>query len=228
MMATAQRTGKVLIVGHTLRFDPRYRAVHDAIAAGRLGRIQSLSCRRAMWTREGIPYAMRTNLPLCLGVHDLDIARWCAGEIVRVYAEPGPSLLAPPTADSITATLRFESGATGVLELAWNLPEASAVAWDTHFVCVGTERSAYLELRGGANVGDSGDLVPELTYMYEVDEVPGGVVAVMDRLFLRELREPGSWPGGNLEDARRAVELALAITESASSGRPVDVPPSMR
>jgi hypothetical protein len=113
----------------------------------------------------------------------------------------------------------------GVLELAWNLPEATGVAWETQLACVGTERSAYVELRGSGEVGD-GDLMPELTYMYDVEGLAGGIVAEMDRFFIRELREPGSWPGGNLADARRAVEIALALTQSAASGRPIDLPPA--
>ena len=45
--------------------------------------------RRTSWASEGRMVRGRTTLPMYLGVHDLDIFRWLAGDIDCVYAEAG-------------------------------------------------------------------------------------------------------------------------------------------
>ena len=225
IIEAATRSGRPLLPAHTMRFEPRYRAIHDAIARGDLGELVHLSARRATWVPEGRRYAGQTHLELCLGVHDLDVLRWCAGEIERVHAEAAPGRMSGGRADAIVATLRFSSGAVGVLELSWALPEETRVAWDTYLHCIGTKRSAYAALRGtdSALLGLAGDMMPDLTYTFEIDGVPGGVVRVQDEHFLQEVRRPGTWPGATIEDARRAVQAALALAESCATGKPVEL-----
>jgi predicted dehydrogenase len=219
MVAAAERHGIPLFVGHTVRFDPAYRAVQAAVAEGLLGRLLSLSARRSMGADEGRIYAGRTDPALCLGVHDIDVLRWCAGEVTRVSAETGPALIHPDSPDVVVATLRFASGAVGVLEMCWALPAATGVAWESALVIVGSEDSRYLEQRGGSG----GDLAPEYSYAFEVEGLPGGVMHMQDEHFLRAARDPGRWPGGTLGDARRAVEIALAIGQAAATGSVVEL-----
>jgi predicted dehydrogenase len=168
---------------------------------------------------EGRIYAGRTSLALCLGVHDLDVIRWVAGEVTRVYGEAGPSVLDPASADSFVATLRLATGAVASIDLGWALPERTGVTWDTHLVVVGSRASAYLEVRGG----DLGGLSPELTYVADVAGVPAGVVRVQDEHFLRAVRDRRTWPGASPADARRALEVALALDRSAAQGEPLAV-----
>ena len=112
MIEAAETSGRPLFVAHTLRFDPRYRVVYEAVSRGELGAVRQLAARRGMTAAEGRIYAGRTDLALCLGVHDLDVMRWCAGEIDRVHAEPGPPNSAG-NPEFLVATLRFGSRAVG-------------------------------------------------------------------------------------------------------------------
>jgi predicted dehydrogenase len=219
IVEAAARSGTFLAVAHTVRFDPRYRALRERVAHDELGPLLSLSARRAMAAPEGRIYAGRTTLALCLGVHDLDAIRWIAGEIVRVHAEAGPSLLHHGSADALAATLRLASGAVATLELSWALPERAGVEWDTTLVAIGAGSSAYLELRGGQGA----DLMPEMSYIGDVGGIPTGVLRAQDEHFIRAVRDPSGWPGGTPADARRAVELALALDRSAQTGSPLDV-----
>jgi predicted dehydrogenase len=219
MVAAVERHGVPLFVGHAVRFDPAYRAAQAAVAEGLLGRLLSLSARRSMGVDEGRIYAGRTDPTLCLGVHDIDVMRWCAGEVTRVAAETGPALLHPDSPDVVVATLRFASGAVGLLEMCWALPAATGVEWEGALVIVGTEGSRYLEQRGGTG----GDLAPELSYAFEVAGLSGGVMRMQDEHFLLAARDPDRWPGGTLGDARRAVEIALAIGQAAATGSVVEL-----
>jgi predicted dehydrogenase len=219
MAAAATRHDRPLFVAHTLRFDPRYVAIHADAARGAFGPLISLSARRCMDAEEGRIYAGRTDLALCLGVHDIDVMRWCAGEIAQVSAEAGPSILHEASHDALAVSMRFGCGAVGHLDLCWALPPEAGVAWDTSFVVVGVEGSRYLELRGG----HGGDLMPELTYEFDVHGLAGGVVRLQDEHFLRAVRDPTAWPGASLDDARRAVEIALAIGAAVRAATPVEV-----
>ena len=225
MLAAADAVGRPLLAAHTLRFEPRYRRIREAVARGELGDVVQLAARRATWAPEGRIYGAQTRLELCLGVHDLDLMRWYAGEIDRVHAEAVPGRVSHSPTDAVSATIRFRSGAIGLLELSWALPEETGIAWDTYLHCIGTRRSVYTEVRGtdDARLGLAGDAFPDLTYVFEIEGVPGGVVRVQDEHFLRAVREPQSWPGASASDARRAVEVALALIDSASSGRVVSL-----
>jgi predicted dehydrogenase len=225
MLAAAVAADRPLWVAHTLRFEPRYRRIREAVERGELGDIVQLAARRATWAPEGRIYGSQTRLELCLGVHDLDVMRWLAGEIERVHAEATAADISGSASDAVAATLRFRSGAIGSLELSWALPEATGVAWDTALHCIGTERSLYVALRGtdDSRIGEAGDVFPDLSYVYEVDGIPGGVVRLQDEHFLRAVRSPDSWPGASATDGRRAVEAALALVRSAESGQPVSL-----
>ncbi len=168
-------------------------------------------------------YGQRTRLELCLGVHDLDAMRWCAGEIDRVYAEAAPGRVSGSGTDAVSATVKFRSGAIGLLELSWALPEETGIAWDTYFHCIGSQRSVYTELRGtdDARLGLAGDLLPDLTYTFDIEGIPGGVVRVQDEHFVRAVHHPETWPGASVADARRAVEATLALATSADESRVV-------
>jgi predicted dehydrogenase len=211
MIDAAEDAGRRLAAAHTLRFDPRYRAVRARVSSGELGELLSIGTRRWMTRSEGELYAGRTTLALCLGVHDIDIIRWIGGEIVRVHAEAGPCTVHPSSADTLLGTLALGSGAIASIDLGWALPEGAGVDWDTQLVVIGTDASGYVELRGGSH----GGLMPELTYVADVCGVPFGVVRAQDEQFTRAVAGAAPWPGASPADARRALEVALAIGQSA-------------
>ena len=53
IIAAAEQSKGIIQIGHICRFNPRYRAAKEAIAAGRIGKIVSMASRRnipAAWT----------------------------------------------------------------------------------------------------------------------------------------------------------------------------------
>ena len=109
-------------VGFQRRFDPAYAEAKRALTAGELG--QLLSFRGVSRDPSPPPLAfLKTSggLMLDLGVHDLDTMRFLVGEVAEVYAagsvQKMPELAQYGLFDSAVATVRFENGALGTLEL---------------------------------------------------------------------------------------------------------------
>jgi myo-inositol 2-dehydrogenase/D-chiro-inositol 1-dehydrogenase len=201
MIAAAARTGSMLAIGHTERFDPGFSALAQAFGSGELGDPIHLVARRESNAAEREVYARRTTLAVELAIHDLDIFRWLAGDVDRVYGEtaavPGGELEA-----SLVATVRFTSGAVGTLAASWSHSPESEIEFERRFSVVGT--------RGSAEVGGPPAAAPNASLAAELDR------------FLDSVHSGRSWP---LEpaDARAALAAALAIDRSVASGAPTQV-----
>ena len=223
MIERAQSRGGTLVVGHILRFDLRYLTVADGVRDGRLGRPVHLVARRTSWADEGRAVRGRTTLPLYLGVHDLDVFRWLAGDIDRVFAEAGGAgVVGEGIADTIAATVRFANGAVGLLELSWGTPRGSGIEWDSRLAYVGTEGSAYVDIveTGVSLFTPDGPSFPDTTYWPKAHDEPVGILRFEDERFLGLVRGRTTWPL-SLGDARAAVAAALALDRSVAEGRPV-------
>ena len=122
VVQVVQQTQVQCQVGFQRRFDPAYVEVKRALTAGELG--QLLSFRGV--SRDPAPPPLEFlktsgGLMLDLGIHDLDTMRFLVGEVVEVYAvgsvQKMPELAQYGLFDSAVATVRFENGALGTLEL---------------------------------------------------------------------------------------------------------------
>ena len=81
-----------VLAGHILRFEARYAAARQAIEAGDLGGAGACHERIGLVGDQDILRG-RTTIPLYYGVHELDLARWFAGEVQRIYAERSEGVL---------------------------------------------------------------------------------------------------------------------------------------
>ena len=205
MIAAAERTGALLALGHAARFDPGYRRVAEALADGSLGEPVHLLARRASNIAEREVYAARTSLAVELAVHDLDLFRWLAGDIERVYAEIS-TLPDGERETSLVATLRFRSGAVGALEASWAYPPESGIDFESELLLVGT--------RGVARYRHGEDSSLE-------DESRSAIAAELDHFFAH-VRGVADWPLG-LADARAALAASLALDRSAATGSPIEI-----
>jgi UDP-N-acetylglucosamine 3-dehydrogenase len=246
MIRAERESGRSLVIGHCLRFDPRYVAVKEKVASGGLGRAIHTSTRRNGSFAEGRHLVGRTTLPLYLSVHDLDVLQWILGSrIARVHAEGAAVRMADVGGvDTVVATLRFDDGSVGIHETSWALPDEAGLAFGDHyFSYVGTLGCAYIEIRaqnvtiyGGGEeasaakgaapawVSGARGLVeyPETTYMPEAFGVPSGIYMAELEHFLIGVRS-GTPSAIRSEEARSALAAALALEESLARGGPVDV-----
>ena len=225
IISVANRTGGRFAVGHTMRFDPDYIALADSVASGSIGTPVHLSARRNVPAFEGRLLFNRTTLAAEVGVHDIDLLRWLAGPVERVFAmSAATSTLGDGAVDAITGTLRFASGAVGIVEFNWIMNSDSALSSDYRLAVFGTEGAGYVEMRDPATTVFARDGAKWLRTggQFDVRGTVSGVVAIEDRHFLATVRGLREWPV-TLEDARAALEVALALDRSMVEGKPVYV-----
>ena len=139
IIAASKKAKGILQIGHICRFNPRYRAAKEAIAAGRIGKIVSLASRRnipAAWT----PTILNKIGPIVGdAIHDTDLMLWFTGDrVVSAYAQTVDvrGLKHPDIGQTM---YRFAGGATATLETVWCMPDKTPYDIDERMNIIGTE-----------------------------------------------------------------------------------------
>src|SRR5690606_22099393 len=76
----AEKMERLLLVGHVLRFDPRYTYAQQAASSGRLGTVRHIWARRNNPRTAARRVSGRVPLVYYLGIHDIDAALWITGQ----------------------------------------------------------------------------------------------------------------------------------------------------
>lgn len=223
MIAAAERTDGLLTIGHTLRFEPSYLEVAEAVARGELGTPVQLACRWNAPDYEGRIISGRTTVPLEMMIHDLDVLRWLAGDITEVYAAASTISVTGPGPDVVTATVRLASGAVAAMDHSWIMPTKTGLISDHRLAVFGTEGVAYVEYRDTpAQIFGKRPRFVNPSYKTQAYGVPSGALPTEDRYFLAMVRDGREWPL-TLGDARAALVAGLAIDRSIAEHRPVRI-----
>jgi myo-inositol 2-dehydrogenase/D-chiro-inositol 1-dehydrogenase len=175
----ARRIGEVarssqsrLMVGHLLRFDPRYAGAAASVAEGVIGRPLHTTARRFTLSQVGRRLAGRSSPRFYLGVHDIDAMQWVSGrKIKRVFARAVSSANQPHTEDAIFATCEFDDGIAGNLQFGWTLPDNSPSAIDARLEVVGTLGRVDVDTHdhGLSVLGQTGLTLPDGLHWPEVN-----------------------------------------------------------
>lgn len=168
MVDVARKAGILLSVVSQHRFDDSSRFLAKAIASGRLGRLLECDCY-VKWHRTPEYYSRAVKgswategggALINQAIHGIDVLRWLAGPVSSVYGMWQLAALHKiESEDVINSLLRFESGATGVVQ-------ASTAFWPGY-----TERTEFHGTKGTAIISgdklthwdvenDSGDPAP--------------------------------------------------------------------
>jgi UDP-N-acetylglucosamine 3-dehydrogenase len=214
-----------LSVGHVERFNPAVRELQAKLDAKELGRVFQVHTRRLS------PFPVRvgdTGVAFDLATHDLDIMCELAGTPVRVSAEVDRRAHRSHE-DLLAATLRFDSGIIGLLEVNWLTPtkvrQLSVTGERGMFVI--DYLNQHLTLYENAHESESW---PTLDIFDGVTE--GNVVryainrveplrAQLDA-FVDTVRGDGAL-SVSPADGVRALRLALAVVESGARGSTVQL-----
>lgn len=127
LVAAARSAGVALTVGHHRRHNPLIQAAKARIEAGEIGEITAVQAQfwvrkpddyfDTEWRREPGAGPVFINL-----VHDIDLMRHFAGEIVSVSAMESKARRGHAVEDTAVLLLRFASGALGTVTISDAIP----------------------------------------------------------------------------------------------------------
>lgn len=220
----AESHDSIVMVGHLLRFEPRWSAAKQAIEAGDIGDVVSIATRRVGSVLDQKILSGRTTIPLYYGVHDLDIVRWFAdAEATTIYASRRSGVLQQSgyeIHDLYYAIMQFDNNILANAELGWHVPATAMGAPTTGLTVIGAEGWLKIEqaetgLQYGSGSGErSIHPVVDVTFWPEVHGVPGGALA-NELLHFLNCVKTDSQPTIGLTDAIEALRLSLAMEASA-------------
>ena len=220
----AAKTAKgFFMVGHICRFNPRYAAAKQEIAAGKIGRIISMYSRRNLQAWVGASVLDKIGPIIGDCVHDTDLMFWFSGSrAISAYAQT-VKFRAHANPDLGQVMYRLESGASCILESVWCMPNAMPYQIDERLEVVGTEGSISIhDTHPNLMIVDKdGARCPDTTYWPIIHGQLRG--ALRDELsYFVNCITVGTAPSViTAEESREAVRACLAAEESAASGEVV-------
>ena len=220
IVQAAERAPGFFMVGHICRFNPRYAAAKEAIAAGRIGKIVSMYARRNIPAWVGADVLPKIGPIIGDGVHDTDLMLWYSGaKVTSAYAQT-VNVRGLKNPDLGWTMYRFDSGAVGVLENAWFLPDNTPFQIDERMEIIGTEGSIHIhETHPNFSILDAdGWHCPDTTYWPEIrGQLPG---ALREELaYFVNCVASGQRPSViTPAESMAAVQACLAAEQSAATG----------
>ena len=224
IVEAVERNGVRLMVGHILRFDPRYVQVHEAADPARLGEPIHIRAKRNGIRSTARRLGAASSILFYMGVHDVDAMQWIGrSRIARVYARKR-EVLGTGNEDALYAVLEFENGAIGSLDYSWAWPDGLMNGFRSAFEIVGTRTAAALDVSDqglyftddAATTGGDTHLWPEIN-----GRIGGGLADELDHFLKATLS--GAPYLQHYREAYDAIPVLDALAESARSGQPVDV-----
>lgn len=236
IIAAAKEMNVKVCICHQNRLNPSVQAIKKAADEGRFGRMLHGSAR-VLWNRNKAYYDAAkwrgtwksdggTLMNQC--IHNIDILRWIMGnDIQQVFAYTDRQTHDYIEAEDIgVAVVRFANGAYATIEgtvnvYPRNLEETLTILGETGTVKAGGKSLNVIEQWSFADRDDSAAVKAE--FAENPPNIPGlGHTRIYEDVVdaIRTDREPVV----SAEDGRRAIELILAIYESAATGKPVDLP----
>ena len=229
MIAACDSAGVKLMVAHVVRFFPEYAAAREQVASGAIGRPAVVRLRRGSFQPKKatdnwfLDQKKSGGVTLDLMIHDLDYARWVAGEVVRVYARKISSSHEGAKTDHVLAILTHQSGAISHVEGSWAYPEPMfrtglEIAGDNGWIQFDSEQAAAI----GSHLHRGDESAPDVA-------LPGSPVAedpytTEIKAFYNSLTHDTPIPVSGT-DGLAALQIALAAIESAETGQAIELTP---
>ncbi len=223
-IAEAARAAAVQVYpAHVVRFFPEYVAMHAAVTQGMIGRPAVLRFSRggegatSDWFFDD---AESGGIVLDQMIHDLDQARWVAGEVIQVFGVQNPPTIDGRVPRHVVAhvTLTHEGGAISHVQGIWGphgmdfrtsfdiAGDGGRLRFDSSVAGTTIENLSTPEIGASRLPPGSTDESPYLTQIREIARAFKG----------------GPAPRVSLDDGIIAVALAEAARESIETGASVD------
>jgi UDP-N-acetylglucosamine 3-dehydrogenase len=212
-----------LMVGHIERCNPAVQELKRRLQQQELGRIFTVHA-----TRVGpFPHRIRdVGVVIDLAVHDIDAMRYITeSEVKRVFAET-EKRIHTKCEDMLSGLLKFNSGVVGVLDVNWLTPEKIRELTVTGEKGMFQVKYLPQELLFYENRDANGEQYNYQNILMGVTEGDITHIRLSKReplkveleSFLESVRKQTE-PGVTGLDGLRSLEIALALSESASKNR---------
>lgn len=225
MVATCQAAGVRLFVAQVVRFFRQFAQAKAILASGALGRpgfIRTVrggsNPSRCAWFSD---FEQSGGVVMDFSIHDLDFARWCFGDVERVFSS-GLTFAGVGPHDHALISLRFKNGAIGHIEGSWAYPPG---CFRTRFEIAGHEGLVEYDSLAPASLmvtlqSDESSQSPGVSQSHNS-------LAPHDDPYFAELEhfldclESGDEFLVSPQDGLEAVKLSLAAIESIRTGQPI-------
>lgn len=209
-----------LLVAHVVRFFPEYAGARERVMAGDIGEVAVMRLDRSthfpmredLWFSD---HARSGGVVLDLMIHDIDYARWVAGDVSRVYARQAR---ATGSGGHALATLRHAGGALTHIQASWDFPKGS---FRTSLEIAGSDGLLTLHSSEPFASIDSGDA--------EESEVPQPPTTLAESPYVTQMRHFSAVLQGAAEpivsaaDGAAAVAICDAVERSIETGAAVEL-----
>ncbi|MBC7318737.1 Gfo/Idh/MocA family oxidoreductase, partial [Candidatus Bipolaricaulota bacterium] len=119
LVALAHRTGKVLMVGHLLLYQPAIQWIKEFLHSGGLGTLWSFHQERLNLGKA----RSVENALLSLGVHDVAVLLYLTGQTPAKVVAQGQAALQKQVEDDVYLHLQFSEGVQAHIHVSWLWPE---------------------------------------------------------------------------------------------------------
>jgi len=219
------KAGVLFFVAFNRRFDPNFSALHKALRAGRIGKVEQV----IITSRDpGPPPAsyikVSGGLFRDMMIHDLDMARWLLGEEPTEVFAVGSCLVDPAIGklgdvDTAAVTLTTASGAicqiTNSRRAVYGYDQRIEVFGAGGMLRAGNGTDTTVEVSDGTGV-----MTDKPMYFF-LERYADAYRIELDHFL--DCLERKATPLAGVEDGLRSLLLADAAAQSVESGRPVKV-----
>ncbi|ROP63783.1 Gfo/Idh/MocA family protein [Curtobacterium sp. ZW137] len=221
LLDRARDAGRQLYPAHVVRFFPAYVRLKEAVTSGLLGDLAVLRFVRSGAFPTRTPWfadrALSGGIVMDQMIHDLDIARWVAGEVTTVSAVGVRTGTDAEPVEAAHVLLTHASGAISHVAGIWG---PQHLAFSTEYSVTGTGGSLSHRSR------DEQDYVADLASPEAVDGFLPQVDPADDPYGLELQEFLGAFAGGDAPrvsaaDGVEAVRIANAALASLETGQPV-------
>ena len=236
IIEATKKAGVTFMVAHCVRFFSEYMKTKELLDKGVLGEpVIARALRAAPLPEWGVESWFKEQqrsggVALDVAIHDIDFIRWCFNEeVARVYGKVGRFVRQDASADDhALIILRFQGGGIAHIEASWAVPQqypftyAFELSGTKGFVSFNNHETVPLTVMSrGKTVQypiETKEWIEDIPYQLPIDP------------YYREVKHfseciiEGKAPLTGGEEARKALEIALAAKLSTSKGEPVRLP----
>ena len=225
VLDVVKETGMKYQVGFNRRFDHNFKAIQEAVKAGKVGKQQIIKITSRDPEPPSIDYVkVSGGIFLDMTIHDFDMVRYLSGaEVEEVYAEGSvtvdPEIGKAGDIDTAIITLKLSNGATAVIDDC----RAACYGYDQRAEVFGTKGCVAISNDSDSNAVFSGKdgVVSEKPMFFFLERYMMAYANEIDSFV--EAIVNGTPTPVNGEDGLAPVLIGLAAKKSVAEHRPVTI-----